>query len=402
MESEKLISNERIRYGAMFFFTGLCVLVFSIVTGRNYEIILRNTITAFIFAGTVIFMVKDALGRGEKGFSYDNFYKQHRFFAAYMGMVVLSCFISLVPSEFWPFMSLFVILSLFSNKEIGLISGTGFIMIAVMLEQNGGYGEFFMYVLAGCVAVVLLSDLGESTNIGYPLFISLLMQAVLLLAFNVLFQNRTLSLNILVLPVLNLMLNLIIELAFLNMFGVYIIRKNNDMYMEINDSEYPLFVSICEKDKNERFRAMHTSYLTERICHELGYDERSAKTCVYYHRIGILDGKYKWEDVEHYYTENNFPPRALGLLKEYIEPDAGQMLSGEALAILISETVITSIKDLINRNKNATIDYDKLIDDQFDGRLKDGSLKKYEVTFADYEKMRSILKKEKLYYDFLR
>ncbi len=402
MESEKSISKEQIRYGAMFFFTGLCVLAFSIITGKSYEIILRNTITAFIFAGTVIFMLKDAVQRGEKGFSYDNFYKQYRFFAAYMGMVLLSCLISLVPNEFWPFMSLIVILSLFSNREIGLISGTGFIMIAVMLEQNGGYGEFFMYLLAGCVAVALLSDLGENTNIGYPLFISLLMQAVLLLAFNVLFQNRTLSFNILVLPVLNLMLNLIIELAFLNMFGVYIIRKTNDMYMEINDSEYPLFVSICEKDKNERFRAMHASYLTERICHELGYDERSAKTCVYYHRIGVLDGKSRWEDLEHYYTENSFPPKALGLLKEYIEPAPGQMRSGEALAILFSETVITLVKDLINKNKNAKIDYDKLIDDLFDGKLNDGSLKNYEVTFADYEKMRSILKKEKLYYDFLR
>ena len=402
MENEKPIDRQRLYHSAMFFFTGIFVLIFSLITGKNYETILRNTITAVIFSGTVVFLLKVAISRGKDGFSYDNYDRQYRFFAVYMGMVVLSCLISLVPNEFWPYMSLFVILSLFSNRELGIVTGIGFTMLSVMLEDNGNYSEFFMYVLAGMVAIALFSDLEENTNIRYPLFISLLMQAVLLLAFNVLFKNRTMSLNLLVLPVLNLMLNLVIVLAFLNMFGVYVIRKTNDMYMEINDTEYPLFASLCEKDRDERFRAVHTSYLTDRICHELGYNERPARTCAYYHRIGILDGKTKWSEVEHFYLENNFPTEAVEYLHEFIEPADGQARSGETLAVNMSETVITEIKSLINRNKNAKIDYDRLIDDIFDSRIKDGSLTNYNVTFREYEKMRNILKKEKLYYDFLR
>ena len=57
---------------------------------------------------------------------------------------------------------------------------------------------------------------------------------------------------------------------------------------------------------------------------------------------------------------------------------------------------------LIKQNKDAKIDYDKLIDNLFDKKEREGDLKEYDVTFKEYAEMRKILKKEKLYYDFLR
>ncbi len=402
MEGEKSSENKiKLLYAVMFLFTGIVVFLTSFLSEKSYEAILRNTIVSFICAGVVIFMLFDAAARGKEGFSYDNFYKRNRFFVVYMSMVILSCLFSFVPNVFWPYMSLIVILALFSNAEIGIISGISFVTISVMLEQNGSFGELFMYVLAGAVAIALFRDLKENTSIGLPTFVALLMQGVLLIAFNVLFQNRTLSFNLLLLPILNLMVNLIILLVFLNMFGVYIIRKSNDMYMEINDTEYPLLAALKEKDK-EYFRAIHTGYLSERISLDLGFNERAVKTCAYYHRIGVLDGKMKWEDVEHYYTDNNFPIEAIEYLHEYIEPAKGKIKSKEALTVQLSETVIASIMYLIKQNKDAKIDYDKLIDGLFDKKEKEGELKEYNITFNEYDQMRKILKKEKLYYDFLR
>ncbi|MCR5155629.1 MAG: hypothetical protein K6C96_02970 [Butyrivibrio sp.] len=403
MENEKSsLGKVKILYGVMFVFTGLMVFGMSFAMGKSYEAILRNTIVSLVIAGTVIFMLLDAISRGREAMSYDNFYRKNRFGVVFMIMVVLSCLFSLVPNAFWPYMSLLVILALFSNTEIGLASGIGFVIITVMLEENGDVGELFMYVVAGIVAVALFRDLKENTSIGLPVFISLLMQAVLLMAFNVLFQNRTFSINILILPVLNLMLNLIILLVFLNIFGVYVLRKSNDVYMDINDAEYPLLVSLKEKDKDEYFRAIHTAYLAERIAMGLGYNARAIKTCSYYHRIGILDGSLKWADMEHYYLENNFPEEAVEFLHEYLEPVKGKAKSREALAVQLSETVIASIMYLVRQNKEVKIDYEKLIDDLFDKKEKEGELKNYGVTFYEYDQMRKILKKEKLYYDFLR
>ena len=402
MEGDKSASRYNLIYMALFLFTGAFVFAFSFIVGKSYEAILRNTVVSMLAAGTILFMIKDAMLRGPEGFSYDNYYRKMRFIIVFAGMVVLSCVLSLVPNEFWPYMSLFVILALFSNSEIGMIAGISFTTISVMLEENGNFGELFMYVMAGAVAIALLRDLKENTAIGLPVFISLLMQAVLIIAYNVLFQNRTFSINILILPILNLMLNLIILLVFLNMFGVYVIRKSNDMYMEINDVSYPLLVRLKEKDKDEYFRAIHTGYLAERIALGLGFNDRAVKACAYYHRIGVLDGGLKWADVEHYYVDNNFPIEAVEFLHEYIEPQKGAVKSKEALAVQLSETVIASIMYLIKQNKDAKIDYDKLIDNLFDKKEASGELKDYAVTFMEYDRMRAILKKEKLYYDFLR
>lgn len=402
MEGDKSKVRYNLTYLAIFIFTGVFVFAFSFIVGKSYEAILRNTVVSMLATGTVLFMIRDAIGRGPEGFSYDNYYRKSRFIVVFAGMVVLSCVLSLVPNEFWPYMSLFVILALFSNSEIGMIAGISFTTISVMLEENGSYGELFMYVLAGAVAIALFRDLKETTAIGLPVFISLLMQAVLIIAYNVLFQNRTFSINILILPILNLMLNLIILLVFLNMFGVYVIRKSNDMYMEINDVAYPLLVKLKEKDKDEYFRAIHTGYLAERIALGLGFNDRAVKACAYYHRIGVLDGGLKWADVEHYYVDNNFPIEAVEFLHEYIEPPKGAVKSKEALAVQLSETVIASIMYLIKQNKDAKIDYDKLIDNLFDKKEAGGELKDYAVTFMEYDRMRAILKKEKLYYDFLR
>ncbi|MBE5823542.1 MAG: hypothetical protein E7308_05670 [Butyrivibrio sp.] len=402
MEGDKSKARYNLTYLALFIFTGVFVFAFSFIVGKSYEAILRNTVVSMLATGTVLFMIRDAIGRGPEGFSYDNYYRKSRFIVVFAGMVVLSCVLSLVPNEFWPYMSLFVILALFSNSEIGMIAGISFTTISVMLEENGSYGELFMYVLAGAVAIALFRDLKETTAIGLPVFISLLMQAVLIIAYNVLFQNRTFSINILILPILNLMLNLIILLVFLNMFGVYVIRKSNDMYMEINDVAYPLLVKLKEKDKDEFFRAIHTGYLAERIALGLGFNDRAVKACAYYHRIGVLDGGLKWADVEHYYVDNNFPIEAVEFLHEYIEPPKGAVKSKEALAVQLSETVIASIMYLIKQNKDAKIDYDKLIDNLFDKKEASGELKDYAVTFIEYDRMRAILKKEKLYYDFLR
>ncbi len=403
MESENSsIKKIKIIYASLFFLTGVVVFASSFFTGKSYEAILRNVIVSLLISGTIIFMLLDALSRGRDGFSYDNYDKKHRFIIFYIIVLILSNVFAFIPNQFWPYMALFVILGLFSNTEIGMVSGIGFVTISVMLEENGEYGELFMYVLAGAVALAMFRDLKENTSIGLPTFISLVMQAVLLIAFNVLFQNRTLSINLLILPILNLMLNLIILLIFLNMFGVYVIRKSNDMYMEINDAEFSLLVQLKEKNKDEYYRAIHTAYLAERISMGLGFNSRAIKTCSYYHRIGVLDGTSKWQDVEHYYRDNNFPTEAVEYLHEYIEPDKGKVRSKEALTVQLSETVIASIMYLLKKDENVVIDYDQLIDKIIDKKVDEGELRDYDVTFRELDQMRKILKKEKLYYGFLR
>ena len=402
MEGDKPALNEKIINTAMFLFPGIAAFIVSVYNACDYESLLRNTIVAFIISAVILFMIKDAENRGSEGFLFDNYSKKYRFIIAFFIMTVISCVLSFVPALFWPYMSFFVILSLLSNAEIGLVSGIFFTMLSVMLGESVSYSSFCMFVLAGVIAVAFFRDLKEDTAIIYPLFISLLAQSVLIVAFEVLFQNRTLSLKLLMLPIINLLLNLIIMLVFLNMFGVYILRKSNDMYMEINDTEYPLLISLKEKDKNEYYRAIHTGYLSERVSKELSLNDRAAKTCAYYHKIGKLEGKKNWEEVSHYYTDNNFPPDAIRLLREYINPGKNEIKSKETLTVYMCELVVTAIMYAVKKDKEAKIDYDKVIDNIFDRAENEEKLVGYDITYWEYAKIRKILKKEKLYYDFLR
>ena len=70
--------------------------------------------------------------------------------------------------------------------------------------------------------------------------------------------------------------------------------------------------------------------------------------------------------------------------------------------MVLSETVIASIMYMVKKDKDAKIDYDQMIDKIFDKKEADGELKGYDITYGQYDQMRKILKKEKLYYDFLR
>lgn len=390
----------RFFFGSIFFLTGLLLLLFSYLYGLKPENIIRNTFTGFLCGGILIYMLNDATVRNL--FSYDNGQKRNRFIFAYYCSLIISMFLPLITAEIWPFVFIYLLLGLFSTNEIGLFSGSMLVMFSVILEKDGGYSEFFIYFVAGAVILVLLRDLTETTKLGAALFISMALLFTLLVAYDILFQNRTFSFTMLIAPLVNIIISLILTLVLLNIFGVYVIRKSNDRYMDINDTEYPLLVQLKSKDKDAYFRAIHIAYLSERIALDLGLNARAVKTMSYYYKIGVIDGSKSWEDVKHFYIENNFPQEAIDYLKEYIQNDKSKQLSKEAAIIFMCETLIASITYLFEKDKDAKINYDELIDKIFLHKMESRELYNYEISLYELERMKKLMKKEKLYYDFLR
>lgn len=377
-------------------FTGLA----SFVYGFNPEEIIRNTIVGFICGGIIVYMLLDASQR--KLFAYDNGLKRNRFVFVYFICLVVAIFLPLISFEVWPYVFMFLILGLFSTNEIGLFAGSTLLFISVLLEKEGSYSEFFIYFIAGAVVLVLLRDLNETTKISVPIFVSLTILLVLIVAFDVLFQNRSFSVTMLIVPMVNILMNFILMMITLNIFGVYVIRKSNDRYMDINDTEFPLLVQLKEADKDAYFRAIHIAYLAERIALDLNLNARAVKTMSYYYKIGVIDGSKTWDEVKHFYIENSFPEEAMAFLKEYIEDDKKKQLSKEAAIIYMSDTVIASILYLFKKDKDAKIDYDELIEKIFQHKTETKELYRYNISLYELDHMKSLMKKEKLYYDFLR
>ena len=390
----------RFLFGSIFFVTGLILLAFSIVYNLKVEVIIRNTFTGFLCGGILIYMLNDASVR--KLFTYDNGQKRNRFVFSYYVGLAISVVLPLVTVEVWPYVFIFLLLGLFSTNEIGLFSGSMLVMFSVLLEKEGSYSEFFIYFIAGAVVLVLLRDLNETTRIGAPVFISMALLFALIVAYDILFMNRTLAPTMLIVPFVNIIINLILMLILLNIFGVYVIRKSKDRYMDINDTEFPLLVKLKETDKAAYFRAIHIAYLAERIALDLGLNARAVKTMSYYYKIGVIDGSKSWDDVKHFYIENNFPDEAVQYLKEYITNDKSKHQSKEAAIIYMCETLIASITYLFEKDKNTKINYDELIDKIFEHKIENKELYNYDISLYEVDRMKQLMKKEKLYYDFLR
>ncbi|WP_026526500.1 hypothetical protein [Butyrivibrio sp. VCD2006] len=390
----------RFLFGSIFFVTGLILLAFSIVYDLKVEDIIRNTFTGFLCGGILIYMISDASTRGL--FAYDNGQKRNRFVVAYYAGLAISVALPMVTVEVWPYVFIFLLLGLFSTNEIGLFSGSMLVMFSVLLEKEGSYSEFFIYFIAGAVVLVLLRDLNETTKIGVPIFISLSLLFALIVAYDILFQNKNLVPTMFIVPLVNIIINLILMMILLNIFGLYVIRKSNDRYMDINDTEFPLLVQLKEKDKAAYFRAIHIAYLAERIALDLGLNARAVKTMSYYYKIGLIDGSKTWDEVKHFYIENNFPGEAIEYLKEYISNDRSKHQSKEAAIIYMCETLIDSITYLFEKDSNTKINYDDLIDKIFMHKIDNKELYNYDISLYEIDRMKQLMKKEKLYYDFLR
>ncbi len=392
-------NHSSIQMVLLFVFTGAIAASFSILYQKNIEETQRNVFVMLMGAGTLIFMLVDATRK--ETLSYDNRRHRVRFLVLFAVCLIIAAILPLISYAIWPYLVIFVLLGLFSNMQIGLFSGAFLLMVSVLLEKNGGYGEFFLYFMAGAVALTLFQNLDEEIKVGIPVFISLLMLGVLLVAYHILFLNMTFSLGIFVFPVLNLIISLILLLILINIFSRVTIRCGTDMYMEVNDPEFILLVRLKEKNREEYYRAIHTAYLAERIAMNLGLDQRAVKTCAYYHRAGLLEGTNSWESVQKYCKEYHFPEKSVDLMEEYYNHPAGSV-STELAVIMVCETVVASIMYIFGKDHEAKISYDELIDRIYQKKTESGEFRNSSMTLYEMNRMKELLKKEKLYYDFLR
>ena len=380
-----------------------CFLMFA--AGRAYSLpdeeIIRNVISVLVESGLIIFLWEDGLIRGS--LVYGNEKHMNRFFVIYIIVFVTALLFPLVNNLIWPYLSIFVLLSLFSNALIGICSGCALLNVSLLLCHGSSVQPFFIYLIAGVVAIVLFQHVGEKLQFGLPILISIMLLFVLLVAYHVLFLNQTFSFPMLTVPLVNVVISSILLLVLLNAFSLLVIRGSNDMYMDINDPEFELLVKIKNKDKREYYRAIHTAYLADRIAADIGVNRRATKACAYYHRVGMLDGKPDdMEAAKPYFRRYQFPESAVTLLEEYIKSGKKAPVSKEATIINLCEDLVNKLMAIFEKDKTAKIDSDRMIEEMIERRHISGSFNHSNLSIAELNRVSKLLKKEKLYYDFLR
>lgn len=383
----------------MFFVSGVIAGLGSFLYRCETHEIICNIIMVMLGTGIVVFALKASELYGLYYYEHQGDYR--RFAAFYLTGLILAVLFPLLPASGWPFLIIFVILSLFSNSISGLAAGSVCLMFTVFLADTGSCREFLLYFFSGLVGIMVFSRLNETFKVGLPIFISLIALAVCLGANIMLFDNERFSLSQYMFVAINLMINFILLLIILKIFSNSVIHRDRDKYMDLNDPECPLLVQLKQLDKNEYYHAVHTAYLGDRIAKKLGLNDVVIKACGYYHRIGILKGENSWENIESICKEYHIPPDTRKILKEYTDP-AMDITAKETTVLLFTDCIVTSIFQLFAKDPKAELDYGKIIDTIFENKLNSGELWNSDISIAQIRKMKKIFVEEKLYYDFLR
>lgn len=325
-------------------------------------------------------------------FDYDNGEHIFRFFLC-LGIGLAVAFVcGFLPVGGWPFLLVFIMLALFSNMSVGLLSATSLLLISVLLSGSDA-GGFALYFVSGVFAVTLFRHLGEDFKIGIPVFLSILCLLVCETANVVLVANARPDFESFVIPVANMIVSSVLLLGCLKMFSSMVVYRHREKYLDIIDSENPVIARMRERDRNEYMHCVHTTYFCERIGRRLGLEVEALKSAGYYYRLG--------GELTQMLEDEQFPPNAREILLDYRNRQQG-MKKKETAVLYCSDMVVTSVKAAIESGEPGQVNFDRLIDDIFSKLFRNKIFDKCDISVGELRTMQQIFKEEKLYYDFLR
>ncbi len=359
--------------------------------------IIRNTITFLWGCFVMVFLWYQ--GRLYDTLDYDNKNHPFRFLVVFLISFFVSMGMIFAPALSWVFLSIMVVLSMFSNALIGLTGGSMLLLLTTCLCDSGNMYIFFLYFMIGLLGIAFFSNLGLDFQVTGPMILSGIMSFILQTAYLVIFENQIFSVTLFYMPLLNLFINMVLLFLILKYFSRLSMYMLQDKYADINDQEFPVMAGLKTKDKEAYFEAIHTAYLGERIARKLGMNHKAVKGCCYYYKIA--DNTMETKDgnrmlLTDYYE---FPEELKNLIAECRQGIYG---SKEACVVLTSNKVIEHILIAQKNTKEEKIDYDKIIDEIFDLFLHTDLLYDCDISIHELQVMKRTYIEENLYYDFLR
>ena len=378
--------------------TALLIPFLSFVYGAAKTDIIKNSVFGLLFSvGILCFVLYFYNGNH---LDYDNVEHPYRFLLVYELILVFSGLFPLIDPKAWVFMGACIVLSLFSGSILALYCTAGLIMISVMLSETHDATVFLTYFLPCAIGIMLFQNIEDDFEVGKGIFIASLVLFAFETAGFVIFENKTLSAEQFIMPIVNVMVNVLLLFLCLKYFNEKVANKYRNKYLELNDQSYAVLLDLKEKSVAEYFRSIHTAYLTERIAGAVKCDVDAAKNCAYYHRIKKAYS-YSLEDIKKFVKEHEFPPKAQETLLEFYGKSQ-RLESREACIVYVSDMFISSLQTIFSKDKTAKVDYKELIDTILNKDYVKKNLSESSLTLNDLRLIREIILRETLYYDFLR
>lgn len=328
--------------------------------------------------------------RGE--LDYDNGGHVWRFWLCMAVGLAVAFACGFLPVAGWPFLVVFVMLSLFANMQIGILAASVLLLTAVLLSGVGVEG-FALYLVSGSFAATLFRRLESDFGFVIPLFLSSLCLLVCETACLVVTANARPEIELFVIPGVNMIVSAILLIGFLKLFSSLVIYRYRESYLDLNDTENPALAGLRERDRQAYRLSIHTAYFCERIGQRLGLDKDALKCAGYYHRLG--------EGLEQMMEEKRFPPQAKEILKEYLSRRE-KVTRKETAVLICSDLVVSSVSYLLKKEPDRKVDFGRAIDAVFEKLWEDKTFICCRLSIAEFYTMQRMFKEEELYYDFLR
>lgn len=361
------------------------------------EIIQNSVYSLFYILGFVYLLIYYF---GIKKYDYDNFEHPYRMLIVLTISFVLSIIMPLLNVGGWVYLSIGIAISLFSSSFFAIYVTSGLIMISCLTGNNYGLEVFIVYFMIAILGIILFQNIDSDFDVMHSLLIAALCQFVLEIAGFVMLVNRELSVEQFLIPLVNVIINVLIVFWILKYFNVRIANKYRNKYLEINDQEYKALIALKAKSPKEYWCSIHTAYLVDRISPLTGCDVNLAKTLSYYHRYKKAFC-YSGSQSERFVKENEFPPEAVEALIRYWSKRNVYSTKEEGI-VYIADNMIASIYTIFEKDKSAKIDYAELYDTLINKDFMKKALSDSDLSVKDFKIIREIILKERLYYDFLR
>lgn len=387
----------------------LQVLIFILMTatvgaagylyGQSVILILRNLVMTVIGMSAVIFRLRQ-IELEQDICKKQEIYEPKRFYVWFIHGIILSVAFPLLPTNGWPYPVIAVILALFSESLVGILSSALLIFVSVSLA-GADFSVFYLYFSCSVFSVILFQRMDEEFKFGIPVFLSGLSIILATTAEVILVDAERLSIESFIIPCINVFITTLFYLIFLKYYSVTKVHRFRDKYMTITDPEYSLMIELKMKSKESYYHAIHTAHFSDKIAVRLNCDAILAKAGGYYHRLSSFCDNATIEEYEKLLLTHEFPPRLCQLLLNYNSRNK-KVVEKETAIIYFSDAVVSSIMYLFKKNPEMEIAYDQVIDTIFDKKMESGVLNQCELSISDFVRMKRVFKEEKLYYDFLR
>ena len=330
----------------------------------------------------------------------DNINHYARFYTALMISIAGSVIIPFMPAAAWPVTVMYCLLTILSNIPAGIVSSTLCLYILAIAGGTSSYAYVFVYLITGICASVIVAHIDERFRTTIPVLIT---ELILLsgLSVTIITTSSTLSIDLLIYPIVNVTVTLIFMLFFLKLYSARVIFKQKDNYLELNDPECTILTKLKDHSLEDYRKTVHVVYFCDRVSAAIGLRADVVKCAGLYHRIGVIGGEYNWENTKVACGEASLPDEVMQILEEF-ENDEVPMTKAETAVLYMSECVVNSVQYLFAKNPEINLDYPSLIDAIFKQRIESGIFDNNEISISQMEKMKKVFEVEKLYYDFLR